>query len=117
MQVRTFCSIPVTLTFYRKNAAHAGIDLEEADFLALSHFHRDHTRGLLYHPFESKKKLLLHPRVLTARYKSDDEQLHADYADIRTTLTDDFELIQTTDPVEFVEGAFFLGRNSTSELL
>ena len=94
---------------YRKNAAHAGIDLEEADFLALSHFHRDHTRGLLYHPFESKKKLLLHPRVLTARYKSDDEQLHADYADIRTTLTDDFELIQTTDPVEFVEGAFFLG--------
>ena len=30
---------------YQRNAEHAGIDLETADAVAISHFHRDHTRG------------------------------------------------------------------------
>jgi 7,8-dihydropterin-6-yl-methyl-4-(beta-D-ribofuranosyl)aminobenzene 5'-phosphate synthase len=94
---------------YCRNADHAGIDLEEADFIALSHFHRDHTRGLLFHPFRDEKKLLLHPRVMIARYKSDDKQLHADYAAIRAKLVNDFDLIKTSKAVEFTKGAFFLG--------
>jgi ribonuclease BN (tRNA processing enzyme) len=49
---------------WRFNADLAGIDLETTDFVALSHIHRDHTRGLLHHPFRSRKKLILHPRIL-----------------------------------------------------
>ena len=46
-----------------RNAQTAGIDLDEVDVVALSHFHSDHSRGLLFHPFRSEKKLVLHPRV------------------------------------------------------
>jgi len=42
---------------YRHNAARAGIDLETVDTLALSHFHFDHTGGLLHHGFKTKKKM------------------------------------------------------------
>ena len=49
-----------------KNAEHAGIDLNRVDIIALSHFHRDHARGLLLHPFDSKVRLALHPRDLSA---------------------------------------------------
>ena len=94
---------------YQHNAELAGIDLETVDFVALSHFHRDHSRGLLFHPFKKKKKLLLHPRILTAKYKTKNEKVHHDYRNIQSLLTSDFELIQTKEARELTAGAFFLG--------
>ncbi|MEM1046378.1 MAG: MBL fold metallo-hydrolase [Pseudomonadota bacterium] len=94
---------------YVRNAAHAGLDLERADFIALSHFHRDHTRGLLFHPFRSRKTLILHPRVLTGVLETDDQATLDDYTAIQARLTADFDLRASKDAVEFADGAFFLG--------
>lgn len=92
-----------------RNAAHAGIDVEGADFVAVSHFHRDHTRGLLHHPFKSAKTLVLHPRVLSAVLETDNADIIEDYAQIHRTIADDFTVIASTTPLEFAPGAFFLG--------
>lgn len=94
---------------YRRNAAHAGIDLETVDILALSHFHRDHTRGLLFHPFKGRKRLITHPRVLTAVLDTEDETVRVDYAAIHRRLAEDFEVTTATVPTELADGAFFLG--------
>ena len=94
---------------YQRNAAHAGLDLATADFVAISHFHRDHTRGLLYHTFKNRKKLVLHPRVLNAVLKTDDGQIKKDYADIHAVIEKDFEVEASSGVFEFTEGAFFLG--------
>ena len=92
-----------------RNARHAGIDLETADAVALSHFHRDHTRGLLSHPFRTRKPLILHPRVLDAVLNTTKPNVLRDYADIQRVMRDDFEVQATSKPLEFVPGAFFLG--------
>ncbi|MGB0505471.1 MAG: MBL fold metallo-hydrolase [Pikeienuella sp.] len=91
------------------NAALAGIDLNDADFVALSHFHRDHTRGLLSRPFKTRKQLLLHPRVLTARLNSNNPATEADYTKLHQVLPADFDLRSLTEATEFAPGAFFLG--------
>lgn len=94
---------------YLRNAQHADIDVHSVDVIALSHFHRDHTRGLLFHPFTGKKRLVLHPRVMKAVLDTDDQSILADYAAIQERLANDFATIQSATPLEFSEGAFFLG--------
>lgn len=94
---------------YCRNASHAGIDLQTVDFIALSHLHRDHTRGLLYHPFETRKKLITHPRVLTDSLATDDKVILQDYADIQLRIKNDFDVVDTRECREFADGAFFLG--------
>jgi len=94
---------------YCRNASHAGIDLNDVDVIAISHFHRDHTRGLLDHPFTSKKKIVLHPRVLTAVLDSKDQSILDDYAAIQRTIAGDFAIKTATTPYELTEGAFFHG--------
>ena len=94
---------------YIHNAAYADIDLNAVDYVALSHFHRDHTRGLLHHPFKDKKKIILHPRILTAVLKTDDKKIHADFDAIHKVLANDFDVIASTGAKEFAPGAFFLG--------
>ncbi len=94
---------------YVKNACHAGVDLETADVVAVSHFHRDHTRGLLFHPFQTKKRLILHPRVLTAVLKTTKPDVLKDYADIQQVMKEEFDVRATVQPLEFLPGAFFLG--------
>ena len=94
---------------YQRNADHAGLDLETADVVAISHFHRDHTRGLLYHRFKTRKKLVLHPRVLSAVLKTDDDGIKQDYADIHATIERDFEVAASAEALEMAPGAFFLG--------
>ena len=89
---------------YLRNARYADIDLNSVDVIALSHFHRDHTRGLLFHGFKDKKKLILHPRVMTAVLDTDDETVLSDYAAIQDRLANAF-----ATHVEFCEGGFFLG--------
>ena len=51
-------------TVWQHNAALAQIDLEEVDLAALSHFHSDHTRGLLAHQFRAQKPLVVHPQLM-----------------------------------------------------
>ncbi len=94
---------------WQHNAGIAGINLESVNFIALSHFHRDHTRGLLHHRFSDKKKLLLHPRILDAVFKTGDAAIMQDFADIHRVLTDDFEIVSARQAIEFTPGAFFLG--------
>lgn len=94
---------------YQRNADHAGIDLETADTVAISHFHRDHTRGLLFHRFKARKKLVLHPRVLTAVLKTDQENIKKDYADIHAVIDKDFDVVPSEGVYEMAPGAFFLG--------
>lgn len=98
---------------YRRNAEIAGIDLESADVIALSHFHSDHTRGILFHPFRSRKRLVMHPRVLTALLdpwipEEDADAPHA-YDEIESRIRSDFEIVAAEGPVEIAPGAFFLG--------
>lgn len=99
---------------YRRNAETAGIDLESADVIALSHFHSDHTRGLLFHPFRSRKRLVMHPRVLTALLdpwvpEDDADAPHA-YDEIESRIRSDFEIVAVEGPTEIAPGAFFLGQ-------
>jgi 7,8-dihydropterin-6-yl-methyl-4-(beta-D-ribofuranosyl)aminobenzene 5'-phosphate synthase len=92
-----------------RNALHAGIDLDSVNVLALSHFHRDHTRGLRFHRFRDRKKLILHPRITTAALKTDKQAVKDDFAEIHRILAADFDLIPSRQALEFLPGAFFLG--------
>ncbi|NKB50888.1 MAG: MBL fold metallo-hydrolase [Rhizobiaceae bacterium] len=94
---------------WQRNAKIAGINLNDVDIVALSHFHDGHTRGLLSHQFDQPKRVICHPRVLTESYDSDDPEAMQDYRDIRATLNRDFIVETTRDPLEFYDGAFFLG--------
>ena len=97
-----------------QNAQTAGIELESADIIALSHFHSDHSRGLLYHPFKEKKKVVLHPRIMTALLdpfiEPPDRHLPHRYSDIEQKIRSDFQIVEAADPLEFGPGAFFLGQ-------
>ncbi|MEP1209039.1 MAG: MBL fold metallo-hydrolase [Rhizobiaceae bacterium] len=94
---------------WQRNAKIAGIDLDEVDLVVLSHFHDDHTRGLLSHEFSAPKRLVCHPRVLTESYDSDDPQAMQDYRDIRKVLRRDFEIETAREALELHPGAYFLG--------
>lgn len=96
---------------WRFNAAHAGIDLESVDWIAFSHIHRDHTRGLLSHGFSSRKPVLLHPRVMEPPPHIAEDAANAarDYAEIQQVLRRDFDIRASQGPLEFAPGAWFLG--------
>ena len=97
-----------------RNAQTAGIDICEADVITLSHFHSDHTRGLLYHPFRDRKSLVLHPRVMTALLdpfiEPPDRHLPHRYAEIEQKIRADFRVVEAAEPFEIAPGAFFLGQ-------
>ncbi|MCV2889601.1 MBL fold metallo-hydrolase [Ruegeria aquimaris] len=99
---------------WRRNAKTAGIDLDKVGVIALSHFHSDHSRGLLYHSFTQKKKLVLHPRVMTALLdpfiEPVDRHLPHKYAEIEQKIRADFQVVEAKEPLEFAPGAFFLGQ-------
>lgn len=88
-----------TSDVYVKNAEVLGIDLEKVDFLVLSHHHTDHIGGIHYHPFKTRKKLITHPDVLNKLPKKD-----------AVKLEQDFELITSDKPLEFVPNCFYLGQ-------
>lgn len=83
---------------YLHNAKQLGIDLETVDFIVLSHNHWDHTGGLRFHPFKTKKKLVIHPQILDKLPKEESEK-----------IKNDFEIITSTKPIEFTKNVFYLG--------
>ena len=95
---------------YLHNAKQAGIDLETADFLAFSHFHDDHTGGLRHHNFQSRKKVILHPRVLRSLQNPQDDESKPVYQDVYAKLMADFDIIAAEGAIEFSKDAFFLGQ-------
>ncbi|MEJ2117187.1 MAG: MBL fold metallo-hydrolase [Alphaproteobacteria bacterium] len=83
---------------FKRNAEQANINLDDADFVVLSHYHDDHTGGLSFYKFAEKKKIILHPRILAAMP-----------ADRVANIRENFEIIETTSPYEFAPGIFYLG--------
>jgi 7,8-dihydropterin-6-yl-methyl-4-(beta-D-ribofuranosyl)aminobenzene 5'-phosphate synthase len=83
---------------FSQNADKLGVDLDKVDFVVLSHHHWDHTGGLRFHKFETKKKLVTHPRV--------QETVLAEQS---LDLATNFELITSTKPLEFSPGIYYLG--------
>ncbi len=84
---------------YKHNANALGIDLNQSDFVVLSHHHWDHTSGMLSHEFKEKKKLILHPDILD---KVADEKANI--------FKRDFEIIASETSMEFAPGVFYLGQ-------
>lgn len=83
---------------YWNNAEKLVIDLNQTDYIILSHHHWDHINGLKYHKFNEKKKLICHPLVPAKQE-----------ADFREKLEMDFNIISKGKPYEFEPGCFFLG--------
>lgn len=80
------------------NARQLGVDLNKTDFIVLSHHHWDHTGGLRFHKFRTKKKLVTHPRV--------PEKVLAEQS---LDLNTDFEVVASAGPLEFSPGICYLG--------
>ena len=83
---------------YKRNAKQLDIDLNSTDFIILSHHHNDHSRGLQFHNFKTKKKLIIHPQIL--------EKLPPDESQ---KIKTDFEINSSTKPLEFAKNIFYLG--------
>lgn len=83
---------------YKKNAKQLGINLENTDFIILSHYHWDHTGGLRFHNFKNKKKLITHPEVFEKLPQDESEK-----------IKNDFEIITSKEPLEFAKDIFYLG--------
>jgi 7,8-dihydropterin-6-yl-methyl-4-(beta-D-ribofuranosyl)aminobenzene 5'-phosphate synthase len=83
---------------FSRNAEKLGVDLEKIDFIVLSHHHWDHTGGLRFHKFKTKKKLITHSRVPKTVLVEQTLDLAAD-----------FKLTASTRPLEFSPGMYYLG--------
>lgn len=83
---------------FSQNAEKLGVDLDTADFVVLSHHHWDHTGGLRFQKFKTKKQLVTHPRVPEAVL-----------AEQSLDLAADFHLITSRKPLEFSPGIYYLG--------
>lgn len=83
---------------YWKNAVSMGIDLEQSDFVILSHYHWDHIGGLKYHKFNNKKKLITHPDVLNKLPATESNK-----------IINDFEVQTSKTTIEFAKNVFYLG--------
>lgn len=83
---------------YLHNAKQLNLDLETSDYIVFSHFHSDHTRGIQFHDFHSRKKVICHPEVV--------EKLPQEES---LALQRDFELTTSKTPIELTPNIFFLG--------
>lgn len=83
---------------YKKNAKALNINLDSADFVILSHYHWDHSDGLRFHEFKSKKKLITHSAVFDKLPKDESKK-----------IKEDFEITTSKEPLELSKGIFYLG--------
>jgi 7,8-dihydropterin-6-yl-methyl-4-(beta-D-ribofuranosyl)aminobenzene 5'-phosphate synthase len=83
---------------YWKNAEALKLDLQSVDIVVFSHYHWDHTDGIVHHHFLNKKSLLIHPDLqekLSERTKK--------------TVLDDFNIIPSRKTYKITEDIIFLG--------
>lgn len=83
---------------FRHNAEKLGIDLDKTGFVVLSHRHWDHTGGIKFHNFQTKKKIILHPELLQKLPENESKKIN-----------NDFEIIKSEKSLEFSKGMYFLG--------
>ncbi len=88
-----------------KNAEALSIDLDDADYIVLSHGHWDHGNGLKY---LRRKPLICHPSAFDKKYRLDGRT----YNGIELSYDEAvklFELGVSREPVELSENIVFLG--------
>lgn len=83
---------------YWKNAKQLGVDLENTDFVVLSHHHWDHSGGMRYHNFKVKKNLIVHPGLM--------DKLSFNES---TKIKEDFKITTSVESLEFVKDVYYLG--------
>ena len=83
---------------YKHNAKQLSINLDDTNFIVLSHHHNDHSRGLQFHDFKTPKKLIIHPQILEKLPQAESEK-----------IKNDFEIILSEKPLEFAKDIFYLG--------
>ncbi len=83
---------------YKHNAESLNINLENTNFVILSHYHWDHVGGLQHHDFKTKKKLIIHPEIIEKLPLKESQKIKLD-----------FEIVTSKDAMEFVKGIYFLG--------
>lgn len=79
------------------NAEHLNINLNDVDFVVLSHHHWDHAWWLNYHKFKSKKKLIVQSELLSKLTIHEKEK-----------FKNDFDIIEKSWAYEFYTNIFFL---------
>lgn len=83
---------------YKYNAEQLGINLENTHFVVLSHHHWDHSGGMQHHNFKIKKKLIMHPEIMSKLPQNESVKIKKD-----------FEIITSTKALEFSDGMYYLG--------
>ncbi len=90
---------------FLKNAEALSINLDDADYIVLSHGHWDHGNGLKY---LRRKPLICHPTVFDKKFRLDGRTpngMDLTYDD----AVKQFELGMSSEPVELSENIIFLG--------
>jgi len=90
---------------FLRNAKKLGVNLDDIDFIVLSHGHWDHGNGL---KFIKNKKLICHPECFIKRYRKNDDS----YIGLPFTLEqakNNFDLILSKKPYKISENIVFLG--------
>lgn len=83
---------------YKHNAKQLKIDLNNTHFIVLSHYHWDHTGGLRFHNFKTKKKIIIHPQIFEKLPQDESQRIRRD-----------FEIITSNKPLEFSKNIYYLG--------
>ena len=94
---------------YIRNAKKLKISLSKTNYIILSHGHNDHTEGLKFFPFASKKiQLISHPDCLLPKYVSGDQYIGSPLN--KEIVSDKFSYIQSEKPYFITPNSAFLGR-------